>query len=286
MTNHFDSSFVNTNGIRLHTIQAGPADGKPVILLHGFPEFWRGWQKQIYPLANDGYRVIVPDQRGYNLSDKPKGIGAYRLNELIRDVVGLIRASGHEKAAVVGHDWGGVVAWWLAIHYPHRLSRMGVLNAPHPSIMAKNLLTNPSQILRSTYALFFQIPGLPEAIARYNDWQIVVEGLEKSSRPGTFTDEDFEYYRQAWWRKNAFTSMLNWYRAGARRTAHMPRDPRVRVPTLVLWGAEDVALGRELVQPSVDLCDNGRLTMFEDATHWVQHEEVEAVTNTLLDFLG
>jgi pimeloyl-ACP methyl ester carboxylesterase len=127
-----ESVFVETNGITLHTVQAGPADGPLVILLHGFPEFWYGWHEQIRPLAEAGFRVVVPDQRGYNLSDKPDGVERYRIDELSRDVVGLIDAAGREQAAVVGHDWGAAVAWWTALHHADRVSKLVAVNVPHP----------------------------------------------------------------------------------------------------------------------------------------------------------
>jgi epoxide hydrolase 4 len=152
-------------------------------------------------------------------------------------------------------------------------------------VMQQNLARNPSQMTRSLYAMFFQVPFLPEATARANDWQMLVKALQKTSRPGTFTDEDFEEYRRAWWRKGAYTAMLNWYRANARRQPLTPADPRVRIPVQMIWGAQDFALGREMVEPSLELCEQGQLLLLEEATHWVQHEEVEKVSQTLLEFL-
>lgn len=274
-----------TNGLRLHTVQAGPQEGPLVILLHGFPEFWYGWRAQIGPLAAAGFRVLAPDQRGYNLSDKPGYLTAYRVDVLARDVIGLIQAAGREKATLVGHDWGGVVAWWLALHHPDYLERLVILNAPHPSVMAHTLLTSPNQVFRSLYALFFQIPRLPEALLRNNDWELHVRALHNTSRPGTFTPADVEQYRRAWWRKGAITSMLNWYRANFRYRPDLPAHPYVQAPTLILWGARDFALSEQLVRPSADYCLQKRLVVFEGATHWVQHEEAERVNQLLLGFL-
>jgi epoxide hydrolase 4 len=281
-----ESTYIETNGIRLHAMQAGPEGGRMAILLHGFPEFWRGWVRQIEPLASAGYYVLAPDQRGYNLSDKPDHLEAYILDELGKDAVGLIKAAGRQKAFIVGHDWGGVVAWWLGIHFPEMVEKLVVLNAPHPRALRRSLLYNPEQILKSSYALFFQLPWVPEAISRNDDWKLVVNALRESSRPGTFSDEDFEYYREAWWKKDAFSSMLNWYRANARFQPELPEDARVPVPTLLIWGEQDMALGKYLIEPSAQMCDQVRVETFEQATHWVHHEEAEQVNQLILDFIS
>jgi pimeloyl-ACP methyl ester carboxylesterase len=281
-----ESKYFATNGIHLHAVVAGPSEGKPVILLHGFPEFWRGWKKQIQPLASAGYRVLVPDQRGYNLSDKPKGMAAYTLDEAARDPVGLMDALGYERASFVGHDWGGVVAWWLGLLYPERLERLVILNAPHPAVFKRFLLLHPAQLVRSLYAAFFQIPGLPEAICRNNNWELVVNALRGTSRPGTFSDTDLDLYRQAWWKRDAFTNMLNWYRANFWEMPRFPDGDRIHVPVLVIWGAQDTALRRALAPLSADKCDNGRLVVLENATHWLQHEEPGEVNRLMLEFLS
>lgn len=280
-----ESTFIETNGIRLHVMQAGPDGGPLIILLHGFPEYWRGWVRQIEPLASAGYYVLAPDQRGYNLSDKPAQLEAYVLEELGNDVMGLIKSSGRQKAVIVGHDWGGIVAWWLGIYSPEWIDKLVILNAPHPSAMRKSLMFNPEQVLRSSYALLFQLPWIPEAILRNDDWKLVVNAMHESSQPGTFSDDDMGEYRAAWWRKDAFTSMLNWYRASARLRPVLPEEARVSVPTLIIWGEQDQALGKYLVEPSAQLCDHVRVEMFEEATHWVHHEEAERVNQLILDFL-
>jgi epoxide hydrolase 4 len=277
--------FVDIDGIRLHAVQAGPVEGPLVILLHGFPEFWYGWRGQIGPLAAAGFRVIVPDQRGYNLSDKPQGLEAYRLNHMVADLVGLIQAAGRDKAFVVGHDWGGVVAWALAALYPGWLERMAILNVPDLGIFFRVAFRHPDQLLRSAYGYFFQIPRLPEAVLRNDDWALLVQAMQRTSRPGTFTEADFERYRQAWWRAGAMTGMLNWYRAFLQRPPRIPSRPRIDVPTLILWGARDFALNRNLANASLELCTDGRLVFFEEATHWLQHEETGRVNELLLRFL-
>ena len=292
MEEGFESKYIHTNGVRLHVVMAGPEDGSLVILLHGFPEFWRGWSKQIRPLAEAGFRVIVPDQRGYNLSDKPTGLQAYRINELAGDIVGLIQNSGNAKAIVVGHDWGAMVAWWLGIRYPGILDKLAILNVPHPGVFRSTLASSPKQVLRSWYAMLFQIPGLPEAILRTNDWKRAIRAMEESScldkngNSRAFNEEDFEHYRRAWRQKGAMTSMINWYRANIRRPPDLSGDLRVHVPTLMLWGARDIFLSRKMAEPSIEMCDDGRLIVFAEASHWVQHEEAEAVNQALLDFFS
>jgi pimeloyl-ACP methyl ester carboxylesterase len=279
-----ESIYFDTNGIRLHAIQAGPEGGRLIILLHGFPEFWRSWIHQIEPLATAGHFVLAPDQRGYNLSDKPQDIAAFNLGELSKDIAGLIRTAGRQKAVVVGHDWGGVVAWWLGVYFPEMLERLVVLNAPHPGVMRQMLVSNPDQIRRSSYAFFFQLPWIPEAVSRNNDWELLERSLRETSRPGTFSQQDFEHYRQAWWRKGAFTAMLNWYRANLRFLATFPEDTRISVPTLLLWGTQDFALGQQMAAASIEMCDQGQLVLFEDATHWIQHEEAEQVNQLIIEF--
>ena len=277
---------IPTNGIDLHVVQDGPSAGRLVILLHGFPEFWYGWRGQIPYLAAAGYRVWAPDQRGYNLSDKPDGIAAYTLDELAADVIGLMDAAGQEKAFVVGHDWGAAVAWWVAAKYPERVARMVVINVPPLSVMQAHVRRSLTQLLRSWYVLFFQLPWLPERLARLRNWNAAVQSLRLSSHPGTFTDSDLDTYRQAWSQPKAYTSMLNWYRAVLQKPLAPPASPRIKVPTLLIWGAQDRYLGREMARPSIDLCDDGRLVFLEGATHWVQHEESDQVNKLIDGFLG
>ncbi|WP_019987827.1 alpha/beta fold hydrolase [Rudanella lutea] len=275
--------YVQTNGIRLHVVQAGPAAGPLIVLLHGFPEFWYGWQHQILPLAEAGFRVWVPDGRGYNLSDKPANTAAYNLDELAADVVGLIDAAGKEKAIVVGHDWGAAVAWWVAATYPERVDRLVTVNVPHPAVMKQFTRRQPRQMLRSWYIGFFQLPVLPEVLSRLGNWSALVRTLQSSSRPGTFSTDDLKLYRAAWSQPGAIRAMINWYRALARHPPRRRAQRRITVPTLLIWGAQDRFLMREMAQPSIDLCEQGRVVYFETATHWVQHEEAEAVTNLIIN---
>jgi epoxide hydrolase 4 len=280
-----EHGYIETNGIRLHVVQAGSKSGAPVILLHGFPEFWRSWIKQVPGLVQAGCRVIIPDQRGYNLSDKPEGVKAYRVETLVQDIIGLIDALDYEKVNLAGHDWGGIVGWILANNHPERLHRLGILNAPHPAVMRRFLQRDFEQLRRSWYAFFFQLPWLPEIAMRADNWRGAQRALRGSGKLHTFTNEDIEKYKEAWSQPGAMTAMLNWYRAAARYPLSASKEMRIRVPTLMMWGMKDVALSHRLARPSMDYCAEGRLLFFPDATHWIQREEADEVNQHLLELI-
>jgi pimeloyl-ACP methyl ester carboxylesterase len=270
-------------GVTLHMIEAGPEDGPLVILLHGFPEFWWGWRYQIAPLVEAGFRVIVPDQRGYNLSEKPQGRRAYDLDILAQDVIGLADAVGRTSFSLVGHDWGGLVAWWTASRYPERVAKLAILNAPHPAIAGTYIRRHPSQMLKSLYVGFFQVPRLPEAMLSADNHRSLKDALLRTSRPGTFSEQDIARYEQAWSQPGALTAMLNWYRALPFKPDM--NDPHVSCPTLVIWGARDRFLEKGLAEASLALCRSGDVAWIDNATHWVQHEEPERVNAALVGFL-
>ncbi len=258
-----------------------------MVLLHGFPEFGYGWRKQIPALARAGYRVWAPDQRGYGRSDKPREVAAYRVDTLALDVVALIQAAGVERAAaVVGHDWGGVVAWWMGIAHPESTERLVILNAPHPSrkVMRAALRKRPRQLLMSWYVLAFQLPFLPEWLLRRRNWRFLAVALRGKS-PESVTSEDLRRYREAWSAPGAITGMLNWYRAMFRHRLRSPGPTRVRIPTLILWGEQDRYLSKELAPLSLQRCEQGQLITFPESTHWLQHDEPQGVNRALLEFL-
>jgi pimeloyl-ACP methyl ester carboxylesterase len=269
----------------LNAVTAGPERGPAVLLLHGFPEFSRGWRKQIGPLAEAGFRVIAPDQRGYNQSSKPAAVQAYRMPELTADVIAIADQLGRERILLAGHDWGAAVAWNTAIQHPGRIEKLAILNVPHPAVMLRFLKTQPRQMLRSWYILFFQIPRLPELLFSARNFEGGVRALLNSSRPDTFTAADLEQYRRAWSEPGAVSAMINWYRALFR---YLPEaavvESRVTVPTRILWGERDRFLLREMAAASLQYCDRGELFTFPEATHWLQHEEPRRVTELLIDF--
>ena len=275
-------SFKNGD-VGLHAVAAGPEDGPVVVLLHGFPEFWYSWHRQIEPLAAAGFRVIVPDQRGYNLSSKPFGVSSYAMTELVSDVIAIVDQLGQEKIFLVGHDWGAAVAWGAALLHPQRIAKLVVLNVPHPSVMRKFLSTSPRQFLRSWYMFFFQLPWLPEALFSAFNYHIGARSLLRSSRPGTFSAEDLVQYRFAWSQPGALTAMINWYRALFRTRAKFS-DKTVRVPTRILWGERDDFLLTEMAHESLRYCTSAELFTFANATHWLQHEEPARVSELLIDF--
>ncbi len=242
-------SFQN-GAVGLGAIAAGPKDGPVVVLLHGFPEFWYGWHRQIEPLATAGFRVIVPDQRGYNLSTKPSGVASYALTELVSDVIAIADQLGQEKIFLAGHDWGAAVAWSTALLHPQRITKLAVLNVPHPSAF---------------------------------NFHIGSRSLLRSSRPGTFSTEDLAQYRAAWSQPGALTGMINWYRALFHTRAKFP-DKTVRVPARILWGQRDAFLLAEMAHESLRYCTNAELFTFPNATHWLQHEEPARVSELMIDF--
>lgn len=276
---------VETNGIELHVVTAGPSDGDPLLLLHGFPEFWYGWRSQISTLADAGYRVIVPDQRGYNRSDKPGGIDAYTSDILAADVVGLLDALEYDQVQAVGHDWGAIVLWETLLRHADRIERAVPMNVPHPQVFETFLTGNPRQLLKSWYVFFFQLPSLPEWVCSADDWRVLETLMDTANRPDAFTPEDMATYRRAWSRPDAFTAMVNWYRALIQGNGTDPPTHVVDVPTMVIWGMQDPYLEREMAPESAKYCTNGRLELLEDATHWLHHEQPGRINDLLLSFL-
>ncbi|WP_437922509.1 alpha/beta hydrolase [Sorangium sp. So ce291] len=278
--------FTERGGVRLHYVEAG--EGPLVVLLHGFPELWYSWRHQIPALVEAGYRVIAPDMRGYNLSDKPAGVAAYAIDELTADVAALIQAAGAERAAaVVGHDWGGGVAWAFAMRYPALLERLVILNCPHPARLLAAFRT-ARQLRKSWYMFFFQLPKLPELLAQRNDYALFRASVQEDPRrPGAVTDEDLARYLEAWSRPGALTATINYYRASFRPSGmrDLGKSPRIDTPVLVIWGEHDRYLGSELAAPDPALVPNARVTRIPDASHFVHYDRPERVNQLLLEFL-
>ena len=278
--------YADLGDVRLHYVEAG--EGPLVLLLHGFPQFWYQWRHQVPALVEAGFRVVAPDMRGYNLSDKPPGVRPYRLELLARDVERLILACGEGTADVVGHDWGAIAAWIAAMRYPGRVGRLAILNVPHPARFLDGLMS-PMQLLRSSYVFFFQIPRLPEEVIRAGDFALLRSVLGGDPvRPETFTAEDIERYVEAIARPGALTASLNYYRALLRTPAETRTLlQRVEAPVLVIWGERDRFLSRRLAEPSrlwvPNLLGVKRLP---DASHWVAEDRPLEVNTLLLDFLS
>lgn len=279
--------YVRINGIQMHYVTAG--SGPTVVLLHGFPEFWYSWRKQIAALS-DSFTVVAPDLRGYNETDKPSW--GYETDVLTADVIGLIDALGVDKVYLAGHDWGGALAWNVGISYPQRLHKLAVLNCPHPAVFATALRTNRRQMLRSWYMAFFQLPWLPEWAFRADNYALIERAFRgMARRKNTFSDEDIARYKEAISKPGALTSAINWYRGAFKRTGALATSDtsaamQVTVPTLLIWGEDDDALGKELTYDTGRYVPNLDITYIPNCSHWVQQECPDEVNSSLRAFFS
>jgi epoxide hydrolase 4 len=279
-------SFVETNRIRLHCISQG--EGELVVLLHGFPEFWYSWRYQI-PALSRYFKVVVPDLRGYNDSDKPDS--GYDLDTLSADILGLIEALGYKSARIVGHDWGGAIGWHLAQKFPRILDRLAILNAPHPQRFLQELSGNVDRLHRSWYFLLFQVPGIPEWLIQ-NNLKEVVKNLfrEQAVRKGAFSREDTQIYQEALAKPGVLSAIANYYRhflSPENWLVHWGKSPEpITVPTLVLWGEEDSLLSKTLTE-GLDrlIAAPFKLRLIPQCGHWIQQEVPQTVNRELLAFL-
>ena len=280
---------VDVGSVRLHVAEARPAGSADpvaasaplVVFLHGFPELWSSWKTQLRAFAEGGFWAVAPDLRGYNESDKPEGVDAYQLEKLAGDVAGLIRALGSNHAIVVGHDWGAVVAWGLAQMHPSLVSRLAILNVPHPLAMMRGL-RRAAQLKKSWYMFFFQLPRIPERAIARDDFAY----LRKTFAKDGFTSAEIEPYIDALKTPGALTATLNYYRAAIRRlvTGNVPQTVVITCPVLVIWGDRDHYLGKELAEPPARFVPNARVVHLPDASHWVQNAASEEVNRLLLEF--
>lgn len=283
--------FVETNNIRLHCVTQG--EGELVVLLHGFPEFWYSWRHQI-PVLSRHFKVVVPDLRGYNYSDKPSS--GYDLDTLTQDVMGLIKSLGYTKAHIVGHDWGGAIAWHLAQKFPQMLDRLVILNAPHPQQMVKELSTNFDQLRRSWYMFAFQIPGIPEWLIQQNIKDFVLNVFRgQAVRKGAFSAEDNQIYQEALEKPGVLAAALNYYRQLLNPQQFLnPQNwlqtlnsvPQlIQAPTLVLWGQEDSMLSQHLTEGMAKLVAAPfQLKLIPQCGHWIQQEVPQTVNRELVSF--
>jgi pimeloyl-ACP methyl ester carboxylesterase len=285
--------FVEANGLRFHVVIAGPAGGVRsrglVLLLHGFPEFWYSWRRQIPAMAAAGFDVAAPDLRGYNDSDKPDGIEAYRITNVVEDVAGIIRALGHERACIVGHDWGGAAAYAFAMLHPEMTDRLCVLNSPHPASFSRELQRgNIEQLKKSWYMFFFQLPDAPERLLAADNFRILKGMLAGSARKGTFGPADLARYAEAFAKPGALRSAINWYRAAFRGGLPSVRElPKIAAPTLIIWGDRDFALGKELTRGMRGYFSGAfRIAYLPGVSHWVQQEAPARVNALLTRFLA
>jgi len=281
----FEHHYIQVNGIRMHYASAGHGP-RPLVMLHGFPESWYSWRHQLMALG-ENYTVVAPDMRGYNETDRP-GWG-YELDVLAQDVAELLRALRHRSAIIAGHDWGGNIAWSLAIARPELVERLIVLNIPHPALFASAIGRNLRQMLRSWYILFFQLPFLPEAAIRANDYQTIERLFRGTAIDKTcFTDEDIEIFKAAIAAPGAATAALNYYRRlfqTGERGMFRGTGMRVTMPTLMIWGEKDIALGKELTYGTGRFVPDLRIHYIPDCSHWVQQECPAEVNSAIRAFL-
>ena len=273
--------YAEVRGLRLHYAEIG--EGPLVILLHGFPECWYTWHN-ILPRLGTRFHVVAPDMRGYNWSSKPGGVDAYTMEEVARDIEALIEHFGEARAHVVGHDWGGEVAWQLGMQHPECVNRLVAINAPHPAAVVRSF-TKPEQQLRSSYVYFFQLPVVPEAVVRL----LLRLALPATAVvPGAFPEEALDVYQNGVSQPGAATAMLNYYRATARSAVYrlQVRYPAIGVPTMVIWGMKDFALGPYLLDSLDEWVPGVRIERVEDSGHWVPEEKPRVVTDLLIDFLA
>ncbi|MDM9380604.1 alpha/beta hydrolase [Chlorogloeopsis sp. ULAP01] len=275
--------YIITNGVKLHYVTQG--EGPLMLMLHGFPEFWYSWRHQIPEFAKY-FKVVAVDLRGYNDSDKPKEQSAYVMDEFIKDVEGLIRALGYEKCVLVGHDWGGAIAWCFAYAHPEMVEKLIVLNIPHPAKFSEGM-RNPQQLLKSSYMFLFQLPWLPELLIQSADYQAIETAFKGMAvNKSTFTQADIDTYKDAAAKRGALTAMLNYYRNVFQQKILNPNWGILEVPTLMIWGEKDTALGKELSYGTESYVRDLQIRYIPNCSHWVQQEKPELVNEYMREFLG
>ena len=274
--------YLLTNGVRLHYVTEG--QGPLMLFLHGFPEFWYSWRHQISEFAKD-YTVVAIDMRGYNKSDKPKEKSAYAIAELVKDVEGVVKSLGYDRCILVAHDWGGVVAWQFAYTHSHRLSKLIVLNIPHPAKFAAGLRTF-RQLRRSWYIAFFQLPILPELLLEADGYAAIRSIFQSTAIDAdAFTEADLDALVTAAAQPGALTSMLNYYRNMFSSSFTKQKWDVLNVSTLMIWGENDTALGKELTYGTEAYVEDFQIRYIPNCSHWVQQEQPELVNQYIRAFL-
>jgi epoxide hydrolase 4 len=274
---------IQTNGVNLHYVTQG--EGPLMLMLHGFPEFWYSWRHQISEFAKD-YKVVAVDLRGYNDSDKPADKEAYVMAEFVGDIKGIVKGLGYQDCVLVGHDWGGAIAWNFAYAHPEMVQKLIVLNLPHPAKFAQGL-QNPQQLLRSSYMLLFQLPLVPEMLIQFNDFQMLETAFSGMAiRKSTFSEEDINAYKDAFAKRGALTAALNYYRNLFEQGLTQQNWGVLDVPTLMIWGESDTALGKELTYGTEKYVRDLKIQYIPNCSHWVQQEQPEIVNRYMREFLS
>lgn len=275
--------YITTNGIKLHYVTQG--EGSLMLMLHGFPEFWYSWRNQIPEFAKN-FKVVALDLRGYNDSDKPQPQSAYVMDEFIQDIEGVIKGLGYDKCVLVGHDWGGAIAWSFAYAHPEMVEQLIILNMPHPAKFSEGLRT-PQQLLRSSYIFLFQLPGIPELLLQSSDYQAIETAFTGMAvNKNAFTKADIEAYKDAVGKRGALTAMLNYYRNILQHRLINRSWGILEVPTLMIWGESDTALGKELTYGTEMYVRNFTIKYIPNCSHWVQQEQPQLVNQYMREFLA
>ena len=288
MVNH---QFANVNGIKLHYVTTG--QGELMLFVHGFPEFWYAWRKQLATFGAD-FQAVAVDMRGYNLSDKPAEVAAYSIKHLVEDLRALVDHLGRQKFTLVAHDWGGVVGWAFAARWPNYLHKLIIINAPHPTIFARELRHNPAQQKASQYIDFFR-SAQAEAVLSANDYAHLKEiVLAHGLKQGYFTEADSQAYLSAWSQPGALTGGLNYYRAFSLSPSNVATEPaspkpnalKITVPTLVIWGEQDTALLTGNLVGLAEVVSDLTVKRISQGSHWVIHQYPDLVDQTIKEFLA
>jgi pimeloyl-ACP methyl ester carboxylesterase len=281
MMETWQHDYINTNGVNLHYVTQG--SGPLMLMLHGFPEFWYSWRHQIPEFSSD-FKVVAPDLRGYNDSDKPASQSAYVMNEFVKDVKGIIHGLGYDSCVLVAHDWGGGIAWNFAYTYPEMVERLIIMNHPHYAKFSKGFQT-PQQLLRSWYVFFFQLPVIPELYLQAQDYQFIENAFKGMAiNKSVFSKEVIDAYKNAAAKPGALTAMINYYRNIFSQFSNHNWSV-LEVPTLMIWGEEDTALGKELTYGTEAYVDDFQIKYIPNCSHWVQQEQPELVNRYMREFL-
>lgn len=277
---------LKSSGEKLHYVSKGSSDQPLMLFVHGFPECWYTWRYQMTHFSSN-YRVVAIDQRGYGLSSKPSQVKDYKVDILARDIADVIEQLGYQSCVLVGHDWGGVVAWATAIQYPRLVDKLIILNCPHPAAFLSAM--SFAQLRRSWYIFFYQIPFIPELLVQANDFALLrrafLEPPMGLANPKNMTNEDLDVFKYTFSQPGTATAAINYYRALLRYRRDDSKS-RINRPVLIVWGCQDKALGEELADASKSYCSNVQLKKIKHASHWVQQDEPEVVNQFIEAFLN
>ncbi len=262
--------------ITLNVAFSDNEEDKPILLLHGYPDAWFGWEKIMKRLITNGFRVIAPDQRGYNLSDKPKHISAFANDRLIQDATDLMTYFGYKRFHLAGHDYGAYLAYLIGLEYPERVLKLITISGLHPTVFQNLRQLGIRQWLKSWYLTFFHLPRFPEKLMQYNNFQFLFQNHSTK-----LTAVEKQRYQNAWSQQDAVKSMIHWYRTTPKKVD----NPYLKMPVLILWGEKDLYLTTAAAKANLSYCSNGKLIVIKNASHWLMLENVKEVTEMISDFL-